>query len=176
MQGELGYELIATFEQNPRLGPLEFKDQLSEEAFTVYDHPKVLIFAKQADFDPTIVNAKLGNVDVSRVRNLPPNEIGSVSPDLLLTDEQLELQQSGGTWSELFSPRQSHQPLPATGSYCMVADNYGSRPAGISAGPDRFSRPTAMEAIRSASWSRCCLSPGLAGWLGASGFDTRRAR
>ena len=103
VQGELGYELIATFEQNPRLGPLEFKDQLAEEAFTVYDHPKVLIFAKQADFDPIVVNAILGNVDVSRVRNVPPNEIGTVSPDLLLTDEQLELQQTGGTWSELFS-------------------------------------------------------------------------
>ncbi|MEE9216824.1 MAG: glycosyltransferase family 39 protein, partial [Anaerolineales bacterium] len=103
VQGELGYELIATFEQNPRLGPLEFKDQLAEEAFTVYDHPKVLIFAKRADFDPGAVQARLGTVDVSRVQNLPPNEIGSLSPDLLLTDEQLELQQAGGTWSELFS-------------------------------------------------------------------------
>ena len=123
VQGELGYELIATFEQNPTLGPLEFKDQLAEEAFTVYDHPKVLIFAKQADFDPGIVQAKLGNIDVSRVRNLPPNEIGSISPDLLLTDQQLELQQSGGTWSELFS-RDSlinrSQPLGVIAWWLMI--------------------------------------------------------
>ncbi|MFQ5942184.1 MAG: DUF2298 domain-containing protein [Anaerolineales bacterium] len=102
-QGELGYQLIASFEQNPRIGPIEFKDQLAEEAFTVYDHPKVLIFAKQPDFDPLAVEAVLASVDVSRVQNLPPNEIGSVPPDLLLPDDQLEIQQSGGTWSELFS-------------------------------------------------------------------------
>ena len=103
LQGELGYELIATFERNPSLGPFEFRDQLAEEAFTVYDHPKVLIFAKQPGFDPTAIQARLAAVDVSRVQNLPPNEIGSVPPDLLLSDEQLAIQQSGGTWSELFS-------------------------------------------------------------------------
>ncbi|GMR09915.1 MAG: hypothetical protein BMS9Abin28_0736 [Anaerolineae bacterium] len=103
VQGKLGYELIATFERNPRIGPFEFKDQLAEEPFTVYDHPKVLIFAKQPGFDPEDVQARLASVDVSRVQNLPPNEIGSVPPDLLLTEEQLEIQQAGGTWSELFS-------------------------------------------------------------------------
>jgi len=103
VQGELGYELIATFERNPRIGPLEFKDQLAEEAFTVYDHPKVLIFAKQPGFDAEDVQSRLASVDVSRVQNLPPNEVGSVPPDLLLPDAQLEIQQAGGTWSELFS-------------------------------------------------------------------------
>lgn len=123
IQGELGYELIATFERNPRLGPFEFKDQLAEEAFTVYDHPKVLIFAKQSSFDPVAVQARLAGVDVSHVQNLPPNEIGSVPPDLLLSDEQLEIQQAGGTWSELFS-RESlinrSQPLGVVAWWLML--------------------------------------------------------
>ena len=123
LQGELGYELIATFERNPRLGPFEFKDQLAEEAFTVYDHPKVLIFAKQSNFDPGGVRAKLASVDISRVQNLPPNEIGSVPLDLLLPDEQLEVQQAGGTWSELFS-RESlinrSQPLGVIAWWLML--------------------------------------------------------
>ena len=42
--GELGFELVAVFHSNPRLGPFEFNTQFAEEAFTVYDHPKVLIF------------------------------------------------------------------------------------------------------------------------------------
>jgi 4-amino-4-deoxy-L-arabinose transferase-like glycosyltransferase len=88
--GELGYELIAAFEQNPQIGPFEFKDQLAEEAFTVYDHPKVLIFAKQPDFDPGVVRAALSGVDVSHVQNLPPNEIGNVSPDLLLRASSID--------------------------------------------------------------------------------------
>jgi YYY domain-containing protein len=124
VQGELGYELIAAFEQNPRIGPFEFNDQLSEEAFTVYDHPKVLVFAKQPDFDPGVVQAMLGNVDVSHVQNLPPNEIGSVPPDLLLSDEQLELQQSGGTWSELFSRNSlinRSQPLGVLAWWLMIS-------------------------------------------------------
>ncbi len=41
IDNRLGYELIAVFESNPTLGPLEINDQLAEEAFSVYDHPKV---------------------------------------------------------------------------------------------------------------------------------------
>jgi hypothetical protein len=40
--------LIAVFQNDPRLGPFSFNDQYAEEAFTVYDHPKVLIFARTA--------------------------------------------------------------------------------------------------------------------------------
>ena len=123
VEGELGYELIATFERNPTLGPLEFKDQLAEEAFTVYDHPKVLIFAKQPEFSAEAVEAALSRVDLSTIQRLPPNEIGSLPPDLMLPEDQLEIQQSGGTWSELFS-RESlinrSQPLGVIAWWLMI--------------------------------------------------------
>jgi hypothetical protein len=75
-RGRLGYDLVAVFERNPSLGPLVFRDQLAEEAFTVYDHPKVLVFAKSAQFDPAAVSRELGAVDLSRAVNLPPARLG----------------------------------------------------------------------------------------------------
>ncbi len=45
--GKLGYRLIRTFHPTPALGPLELDDQLADESFTVYDHPKVTIFRNE---------------------------------------------------------------------------------------------------------------------------------
>ncbi len=49
--GELGFELVKTFTSYPNLGPLEINTQFAEEAFTVYDHAKVMIFRKTASYD-----------------------------------------------------------------------------------------------------------------------------
>jgi len=43
---KLGFELAATFTNYPRLDGLEFVDDRADESFTVYDHPKVLIYRK----------------------------------------------------------------------------------------------------------------------------------
>ncbi|HEX2906279.1 MAG TPA: DUF2298 domain-containing protein, partial [Phototrophicaceae bacterium] len=62
--GELGYELVQTFQQTFEFGPLRVSDQYlptysgpewlnefeAEEAFHVYDHPAVFIFRKTAAF------------------------------------------------------------------------------------------------------------------------------
>ena len=45
-QGSLRYDLVKIFQSNPTLGPLSLNDQFAEEAFTVYDHPKVLEFVR----------------------------------------------------------------------------------------------------------------------------------
>jgi hypothetical protein len=42
-QGNLGFELVQVFESFPSLRNITINDQFAEEAFTVYDHPKVLI-------------------------------------------------------------------------------------------------------------------------------------
>lgn len=44
--GKLGYEKVAEFTSYPSLFGIEIKDDDSEESFQVYDHPKVMIFAK----------------------------------------------------------------------------------------------------------------------------------
>jgi YYY domain-containing protein len=50
--GRLGFELAADFSSYPSLGPLKFPDDRAEEQFTVYDHPRVLLFRKTPRFSP----------------------------------------------------------------------------------------------------------------------------
>ena len=107
--GELGFDLIQVFQSDPNLGTIRFNTQFAEEAFTVYDHPKVLIFKKRTDYDPDRVSGILDAVDLSKVVHLTPGMAGSYQAEektLLLPKERLEVQQAGGTWSELFN-RQS---------------------------------------------------------------------
>ncbi|HNB51000.1 MAG TPA: DUF2298 domain-containing protein [Anaerolineales bacterium] len=107
-QGQLGFELIRTFDSNPRIGPWEINDQFAEEAFTVYDHPKVFIFAKTADYDSAKVEALLGPLPLGRPLEEVKDPTGAPeaveeAKSLLLTPERLSDQQNGGTWSELFN-------------------------------------------------------------------------
>ena len=85
--GELGFELIADFTSYPSIGPVQFPDQenpfplqtasyrsqrkpfeirlpAAEEAFSVYDHPRVLIFRKTPAFSRQLVEDVLGGVDL----------------------------------------------------------------------------------------------------------------
>ena len=71
--GELGYELVAQFDESFELGPLRISDQHlptynspawlnefeAEEAFHVYDHPAVFVFRKRSDYDPAATEALL---------------------------------------------------------------------------------------------------------------------
>ncbi|MEW6094466.1 MAG: DUF2298 domain-containing protein [Chloroflexota bacterium] len=100
-EGQLGFDLVATFEDYPTLGSFVINDQAAEEAFTFYDHPKVLIFQKSADYDPAQVAALLGAVDLSNVVRLLPGQADDYK-DLMLSENQAAIQQAGGTWSELF--------------------------------------------------------------------------
>ena len=71
--GDLGFELVATFASYPTLGPWTINDDRAEEAFTVYDHPKVLIFKKTADFSPERVRQILAAVPLDDVRPGAPH-------------------------------------------------------------------------------------------------------
>jgi YYY domain-containing protein len=102
-RGLLGYTLYKVFESNPRLGPIEINDQAAEEAFTVYDHPKVLIFKKDPDFDRQHVIDLLSAVDVSHVIHVLPKDANSTAKELLLPADRWEAQQSSGTWSDYFN-------------------------------------------------------------------------
>jgi YYY domain-containing protein len=101
-QSELGYDLVQTFTSEPRLGPLRLNDQFAEEAFTVYDHPKVLVFKKNSGYNPQQVRDILGSVDLSQVIRVPPLRAPAHPSTLLLPDDRWSEQQAGGTWSQLF--------------------------------------------------------------------------
>jgi len=113
-KGSLGFELVEVFESYPTLGNLVINDQAAEEAFTFYDHPKVLIFRKTADFDAGRLAASLATVDLTNVVHLLPKQAADYK-DLLLPSAQLVSQRAGGTWSELFDYDWIHNKYPALG-------------------------------------------------------------
>jgi len=129
---ELGFELVADFTSSPALGPFQFPDQENpfplveaayvhqtnpikihlppaEEAFSVYDHPRVLIFRKTPAYSQQLVEEVLGGIDVERaLHGLKPIEAADqnpgAAPDALMFDpETWADQQAGGTWSEMFN-------------------------------------------------------------------------
>src|SRR5262249_51289820 len=57
--GSLGFERAADFTSYPSLGPIRFPDDGAEEQFTVYDHPRVLLFRKTKRFSPEAAKAML---------------------------------------------------------------------------------------------------------------------
>ncbi|BCX04887.1 MAG: hypothetical protein KatS3mg053_2825 [Candidatus Roseilinea sp.] len=130
MGGELGFALVADFYRFPRIGPFVFNDQempqrlvrpegvqgtppgievpypKAEEAFSVYDHPRVLIFKKTPAYSRALVERALSPyVDVRTVRQTA-FQAGNTPGGLLLDQHILEAQRAGGTWRELF-PRAS---------------------------------------------------------------------
>ncbi|MDQ2869129.1 MAG: DUF2298 domain-containing protein [Acidobacteriota bacterium] len=58
-EGRLGFERDADFTSYPSLGPLRFPDDRAEEQFTVYDHPRVLLFRKTPAFSESRARAIL---------------------------------------------------------------------------------------------------------------------
>jgi YYY domain-containing protein len=129
--GELGFELVADFTSRPSLfGLVQFPDQETpfplmepteyvyqeapitihlppaEEAFSVYDHPRVLIFRKTDAYSRERVAAVLGGIDLDQARHgLRPKELTTAVPDMKFDAETWADQQAGGTWSEMFNSR-----------------------------------------------------------------------
>ncbi len=97
------FSLAAAFESEPALFGLSFSTQKAEEAFTVYDHPKVFVFKKNSDvsFDQWRKQLDLSGSDKSFEKT--PLEYSHMQQlDGMLTESASLLQQSGGTWSQLF--------------------------------------------------------------------------
>jgi len=102
-KGDLGFELVEVFQSDPQLGPLRINTQFAEEAFTVYDHPKVMIFEKTEDYDSEKVQQLLSSIDFNSIVRKPPLRYEGHPADLLLPLNRLAQQTLGGTWSELFN-------------------------------------------------------------------------
>ncbi len=100
--GELGFERLKTFTSRPTLFGIGIVDDYADETFTVYDHPKVIIFRKGPDFSMAAVRAMFEPYDLERVVRLQPIEV-TRAPNALMLDAGTWLaQQAGGTWSALF--------------------------------------------------------------------------
>jgi YYY domain-containing protein len=99
--GRLGFEKVADFTNYPNLFGIEVPDQSAEEAFTVYDHPKVTIWHKTDAYSHDRALALLNPDMAEGAVNLPPAEAARNA--LLLRPADLETQQEGGTWTDVFS-------------------------------------------------------------------------
>jgi len=104
-QGDLGFELAATFSAPLEIGPLYVSDVggtiainsiptlplfnhsllSAEEAFSVYDHPPVWIFKKSPDFNLDAVSQFFYALDLSKVVIQSPND-ASEPPCILEED------------------------------------------------------------------------------------------
>jgi len=96
---QLGFDLAESFTSFPNLLGLTISDDGAEESFTVYDHPKVLIYEKSDDFSRAKVTKLIGAPSVEAVR-IPPAEAAQNA--LILRPDDLETQRSGGTWTDIF--------------------------------------------------------------------------
>jgi YYY domain-containing protein len=113
--GKLGFELVEVFQSDPNLSNFKINDQFAEEAFTVYDHPKVLIFKKTQGYDSNAVRQILEAVDLSTVIHVIPGKAPSYPADLMLPEEALIRQREGGTWSQLFNTENLQNRYPGLG-------------------------------------------------------------
>ncbi len=97
--GDLGFEKVAEFTSYPRIAGIEIPDQWVEEAFSVYDHPRVQIFRKDASWDIANARALLSaGVDWDDINRLSPLQAKGFK-SMMLDDELLAAQRAGGTWS-----------------------------------------------------------------------------
>ncbi len=121
--GDLGFELVEIFQSDPSLGPLKVNDQFAEEAFTVYDHPKVLIFRKTDDYNSQQARQILSQTNFTEIVRITPKKAAFHPANLIMTDIRRYIQSMGGTWAELFDPaswQNRYQPVGVIVWYLSV--------------------------------------------------------
>lgn len=102
--GKLGFEAVKVIENAPQLGPWVRSDQLAEEPFTVYEHPKAFIFRKSASYSAENARTILNAVDTNKIVTLNAFQATKAPTALLFTAARWAAQQAGGTWSANFNP------------------------------------------------------------------------
>ncbi|MEM8531061.1 MAG: DUF2298 domain-containing protein [Chloroflexota bacterium] len=102
-EGDLGFELVADIYSYPTLFGVEIPDQIAEEAFSVYDHPRVLIFQKTSEYSRA--NAEdliIDDIAWGEVYKMPSVRADQVPTALHLTDTEWSSYREAGTWTNLF--------------------------------------------------------------------------
>ncbi len=122
--GELGFELVAEFHAPLKIGPLHISDTTgqigwgempeigwpppgdlaAEEAFSVYDHPPVWIFAKTEAYSRENTVAIFGEIDLSQTVFMNPGQATEAVNGLMLSETAVATQRANGTFSDIFNP------------------------------------------------------------------------
>jgi YYY domain-containing protein len=186
----LGFEKAAEFHSYPRLFGIEFDDTWAEEQFTVYDHPKVLIYRKTDSYDRQQVSHMLSEgIDWGQVAHwLNPRDISEWRREqqgrnstqeeqrietlqertngLMLTEQQRQVQEAGGTWTLLFDRNSLPNRWPAL-SWLLLIGLLGLATLPLSLAifsrlPDRgyiLARPVGVLLLAWLSWMLTNLTP-----------------
>ncbi len=100
LSGQLGFKVVKEFTSYPGLFGVSFSDHTVQESWSSYDHPRVLILQKSADYSRANLETKLGHGPFAQATVTPA---GAEKNALLLSDADLKTQQQGGTWTDVFS-------------------------------------------------------------------------
>jgi YYY domain-containing protein len=111
--GELGFEQVADITSYPSLFGITIPDQAAEEAWSVYDHPRVLIFQKTSAYSRARA-AQLITSEIAwdEIYPLPTALVSRVPTALRLTDSQWPAYRVAGTWAALFDPSPLVNQMP----------------------------------------------------------------
>ena len=101
--GDLGFKLVAEVTSYPNILGVQIPDQSAEEAFSVYDHPRVLIFQKTPAYSrqraEDLITAQISWDEVYK----SPLNVADRNPTALrLTAGQWPRYTAGGTWASLY--------------------------------------------------------------------------
>lgn len=103
--GSLGFDLVAEFRSSPRLLGMEFPTAVwAEEAFSVYDHPRVLIFKKTERYSSENTKSLIFHgVVFEEVYKMTTIRASKAMTALHFTDVQWPTYRNAASWNELFS-------------------------------------------------------------------------
>ena len=115
--GQLGYECVAVFESPPGIGGLSVNDQAAEEAFTVYDHPKVFVFQKSPAYSSAQARTALAAVDLAHVQKLPLRSVPLNPSDIMLPVERFARMKTAAAGESLYA---GSALLKSSGAACAL--------------------------------------------------------
>jgi YYY domain-containing protein len=102
--GSLGFRLAAEITSYPTILGVQIPDQAAEEAFHVYDHPRVLIFEKTPAYSRELAESLLTDDTLWNEVYKSPVVVADRNPAALrLTDGQWARVTAGGTWAGRFN-------------------------------------------------------------------------
>lgn len=107
--GRLGFELAADFRGRMNLFGWRIPTGSAEEAFSVYDHPRVMIFRKTKRYTAAGARALFAGIDLTRVVDsrwatgeaAPSIKAPRTESAILLPAARWAQQRAGGTWSDI---------------------------------------------------------------------------
>ncbi len=119
--GALGFTREAEFTSYPQVGPVRVPDHAAEEAFSVYDHPRVQIFRKSTAWNREQARTLLGAVDWNAIVRVNAVDARWWRDGAMLSPDAWADARAGGTWAQLFDPGSTTNRWPMTTWALLVA-------------------------------------------------------